>query len=219
MAHTKPAFRHTTRVAGAVVLVAALVLAGSGNARADDLPPDSGDQMRSNHRVLDRSNELMPRPALAAGMQDDSGRPLAVPGVIPLPAGLSLALGETVQVNYADGVAVHTALAAKCTQSATAETPRLSTVNSVLANHTFSLSSGCLQKARPEGRLTRVGLLGFWFAEDLRVVTVNPGATYYWTTSRACANKNATEWLSVTAGEEAGAAIATSPKKSFKCGR
>lgn len=138
---------------------------------------------------------------------------------VPLSEGVTLGVGETLQVNYSDGVAVHTALKAACTQSSTAGVPKLTTAgNIVYGSHSFSLSAGCSQKVYPEGRVIRVAALGIHKAMAVRTIQVLPGALASWNVQWTCKSKNATEWFSVTAGEVGGAAIATSAKKKLNCG-
>lgn len=214
---TKPHVRVTL-----AALLSALILtsAGPGPSRADSVSATDNVVVEevTVPRTLDRTDEPIPLPSSLRKARADTDGVDVVQAEVPLPDGVTLQVGESVQVNYSDGVAVHTALKATCTQTATASTPKLSTANSVYGRHTFSLSTGCTGKVYPEGRIIRVGLLGIWKAAAVRTIQVLPGALASWNVPWTCRNKNATEWLSVTAGEEAGAAIARSDKKKLNCG-
>lgn len=99
-------------------------------------------------RVVDRRNQLLPasRLPLPQADMDSQVRIVMTPGEVPLPSGEALSVGEVVQVNYSNGVAVHERVAATCTVSATAQSPFKAegpNYSRAVARLSYSRSSGC----------------------------------------------------------------------------
>ena len=166
-------------------------------------------------RVIDRTSERIPIDVgtLQARQQAaGNGQAVAIKPV-PLPAGVVLQLGETVQVNYADGVAVHTAIAAGCSSTSTVDTPYVSS-GYAWSYHTHGLSTGCVGSASVNGILSSFAWPNWW-QRDFSTVMVTPGSTLYWATNRKCVNTGSTTWHSENAIGSSDTAL--SPDKNLAC--
>lgn len=132
-------------------------------------------------RVINLPDDRMPLPEAAAARAGNSdGVDSMVPGVIPLPDGVRIGVGERVQVNYLDGVVVHVQTLAGCTVSHSAGNPYKSN-GMARAAHSFGLSSGCPSREYVTGRLW--GHVNFFWGYRLQyshTVIVVPGNTYFW---------------------------------------
>ena len=126
------------RLAAGLVAAAALVMPSAGLAHATR-PSDLASDTTTINRVIDRTGEKMPWPA-AARSGAELGR-LSMRAEVSRPAGLTVAIGQSVQVNYADGVVVHQALSDSCDVTASAGYPT-KTNNHAHAAHSYGLSWG-----------------------------------------------------------------------------
>ena len=134
----------------------------------------------------------MPVAKRAALAQEAVSPPIAVDGVIPVPADISLRVGETVQVNYGDGVIVHRALAAGCTSSSAVSNPYVAS-GYAWSDHSHSLSSGCPSSTSVNGILSSFAW-PWWQQRDFYTVTVSPGTSVYWSPRKQCQNSGSTTW-------------------------
>lgn len=204
-------WKRRIRVASVVATVGALSILGASPAYANTSPA-TDDERSAATRVLDITDQSMPRPAAES-------RGLAPGGsveteVIPLPAGLKLRVGESVQVNYADGVAVHEAVAAGCTVSIEAGVPTESG-NVATAYHWYSFTTGCADATR----IVTAGLSSYawplWHQRAFQTRTINRGTGQSIVTQKTCANTNSTSWLSETG--PGSVVLATSAEASLRC--
>lgn len=186
---------------GGAMTLAALTIGAAAPAQADTTAA-------TGTRVIDQTSTAMPvdHAAMSAlkarlDVSPSSTSPRvasAAPNSIksseevPLPAGVSLEPGQTVQVNYADGTAIHTAISAACTSSSTAEKPYKES-GYAWSYHSHHLSAGCSGSTSVNGLLETPGLLG-WNAQDFETVTVTPNSTLYWATDKKCKGTSSTRW-------------------------
>ena len=181
-------------MASAVAAVGALTILGASPAYANTSPA-TDDERSAVTRVLDLTDQSMPRPATES--RSVAPRGSVETEVIPLPSGLQLSVGESVQVNYADGVAVHQAVAAGCTVSIEAGVPTKSG-NIATAYHWYSFTSECGDSSR----IVTAGLSSYaaplWHQRAFQTRTINRGTGQSIVTQKTCANSNTTSWRAET---------------------
>lgn len=174
------------------VLMLAAVTCSAAPASASTSTPDDGRVDIAKIRIFDRTYERMPARATAsqtlAGISTQSYVPML------LPPGVALAAGESLQVNYSDGVVTQQAIALGCTATSSVSNPYVQS-GGARAQHSYGLSSGCGATAYVNGILGSFAW-PLWHNRDFRSVTVRPGFTTYWTTSRVCVNSGSTTWRS-----------------------
>lgn len=185
------------------LLIGAAPAPTDGDSVADDAPVVD--------RVIDRTDEQLP--VLDMGAQSRARGIVDVQGVIPLPDGVTLSVGEKVQINYSNGVAVHEAVTASCSTSATAANP-VKSGNQATASHTVSHSSGCSGNLSVNGGLESYAWPN-WHRRDYYLSTVASGGTRYMFTAKACVNSGSTLWRSKTG--TIAAVLAQSPEVSLAC--
>lgn len=156
-------------------------------------------------RVIDLSSERVPWDYAALAKVDDelSATPTThrstsqttsavLGGAVPLPEGAQLRVGETLQVNYSDGIVVHQAVTAACTATSSVSNPYKSG-SAGRADHSYGLSSGCPGNTSVNAILSSFAA-PWWHQRDFKTVSVIPGTTSYWGTTRTCVNSNSTTW-------------------------
>lgn len=199
----------------ALVLAAGMsLLLGASPAAADT--SGGGDEGSAVDRVIDRTDDTMP--VLNQSARSFSANTEEVPGVIPLPDGVTLSVGETVQVNYSDGVAVHEAITLACTTTGTVGNPYKSG-NSVTAKHTYGMNSSCGGgNQQIEGKLDSFAS-PFWHTRSSVLQLVRPGFTTTWFTSKSCVNSTNTAWKAFTIAQTTSGStpVATSPQVTLAC--
>jgi len=206
-----PSIRCLLRLAAVSVSACALLLAASPSAQAAQ--PAAGDSGGLTvTRVIDRPNEKIPVPAEARSMTSTSEAVTAV-GELPLPAGVTIKTGETVQVNYADGVGVYAALSDDCTVSATASTPKKTSLSYAYGTGQASVSDGCDGAVYGEARL----YAEYFWLQDYRGSSVYPGTRVTWPVTKKCKGTASTRWNTTVAINGSGT-IATSKKVTLACG-
>lgn len=151
--------------------------------------------------------------ASARGAEASDDVAAAVGKPIPLPAGVTLEAGDTVQVLYSDGVVMHEAATRTCTVTSSVTNPR-KVNNTVRADHTYGLGTGC------RDRTTVVGLLDswappLWHQRDFERITVSPKTTMYWGTVKGCVNSTTKTWHAENA--VGASSISLSADKSLAC--
>lgn len=208
--------RTTSRAWGWIggMVAASILMFGSSPAVAADGSTQAEDGPQVD-RVIDNSSEKLPVMGIHPNSVDSRStaqESFTVAGEIPLPTGVKLTVGETVQVNYSDGVAVHHALSAACTTSATAYNPYMGQ-GQVRASHSISRSSGC------SGGYLLVGELEsyappFWHKRNSGSNTVQPGTTAFVITSKLCVNTSSKLWKARTLNVTL---LAVSPEVSLPC--
>ena len=214
-----------TRKAVAAIVAASFMMIGLGATSAVATEPDTPDPEVVNDttyganvdvgsvRIVDRTFESMPIQATAARTLPSTGLTTEAYVPIPLPPGFELAVGETVQVNYSDGVVTQQAIALACTSTSSVGNPYV-TSGQARSSHSHGLSSGCAAKASVNGILSSYAA-PWWHQRDFETVTVNPDYTVYWVTSRACVNSGTTTWHSENA---IGSSVtALSPNVNLAC--
>ena len=132
--------------------------------------------------------------AISEGDAPASDRAItAVAGdAIPVPAGVQVRAGETLKVTYSDGVVLHQGISATCTATSSVTNP-YKTNNTVRADHTYGLGSGCRDKT------TVVALLDsyappLWHQRDFEQTIVSPKTTMHWGTVKGCVNSTTKTW-------------------------
>lgn len=203
-------------IAASVVFAAAPATASPAHTRSSDIatntaPPD---------QVIDRTSERMPVDATAMNTlqarqpaASASQQVVSTNTPIPLPAGVVLRTGETIQVNYSDGVVVHQAIAASCTSTSSVQNPYVSG-GYAWSYHTHGLSSGCSGSTDVNGILSSFAW-PLWHQRDFETVTVTPGSSLYWATDKKCANSGSTTWHSENAIGSSDTAL--SPDVNLAC--
>lgn len=219
-------FKSLTTAAVAVAVVASVAFAvapataaPSSAVKASTAAVGDGTSPSPADRVIDRTSERIPIDVTAVNTlkarqlnASDGGQAIAIKPV-PLPDGVVLKPGETIQVNYADGVAVHTAIAAGCSSTSTVDTPYVSG-GYAWSYHTHGLSTGCSGSAYVNGILSSLAWPNWW-QRDFETVNVTPGSTLYWATNRKCVNSGSTTWHSENAIGSSDTAL--SPDKNLAC--
>ena len=164
-------------------------------------------------RVIDRTGEKLPADVTAQREALELERPVAVRSAVPLPEGVKLSVGETVQVNYSDGVAVHQAITLACTITSSGGNP-YKTGNRAQAAHTHHVSSGC-----PSSQFIQAVLESYswpwWHTRDITNSMVQPGWTSYFFTEKACVNSHNTQWKA--RNDRGTTTIAQSPEVTLAC--
>jgi len=186
--------RYANRIAAAFActMLSGVLAAGSTSASASDSAPLGDDAATPSVRVIDRSDESAPAATSAPLTRGAVSPPISVKGVIPVPSEIALRVGETVQVNYSDGVVVHQALAAGCTSSSAVSNPYVAS-GYAWADHSHSLSSGCPSSTSVNGILSSFAW-PWWHQRDFYTVSVNPGTSVYWSPRKKCQNSSSTTW-------------------------
>lgn len=186
--------QYSSRIAAALActLLAGALAAGSMSASASDSAPPHDDPTTPSVRVVDRSVENAPATKRAPLTHDAVSPPISVEGVIPVPDDIIVRVGETVQVNYSDGVVVHQALAAGCTSSSAVSNPYVAS-GYAWADHSHSLSSGCPGSTSVNGILSSFAW-PLWHQRDFYTVSVSPGTSVYWSPRKRCQNSGSTTW-------------------------
>lgn len=203
-----------TALAVGFVVACLVAVSGAASAQANELVP--GFETPQADRVIDLSNVKMPVASAPATRKSASDSSFMVYGeVVPLPVGKSIRAGETVEVIYADGVAIHQALSAACTVTVTAGVPSKSGSNA-LSRHTYYVGAGCTDA--PHGAQAIISSFAWplWHSRAQSFVSVNAGWTATFFASIACSNSNSTSWMSTT-GRGANV-IATSGQVNLACG-
>lgn len=133
------------------------------------------------------------------------------------PSGVKLEVGEKVQINYADGVAVHEMITASCTVSATANTayrfrsnPSGKYYGSGIVS--FSNGSGCAYSDSATGYLRGPTLLGG--PRVSQRLSAQPGQRTTIVLSSECKNTNSNLWRTVVGAP----ALAQTEYVSLNCG-
>ncbi|QRY41078.1 hypothetical protein JVX92_01985 [Microbacterium hominis] len=186
--------RYSNRIAAAFActVLCGVLAAGSTSASASDSAPLGDDAATPSVRVVDRTNESAPAATRAPLMGDAVSPPVSVKGVIPVPPEINLRVGESVQVNYSDGVVVHQALAAGCTSSSAVSNPYVAS-GYAWSDHSHSLSSGCPNSTSVNGILSSFAW-PLWHQRHFYTVTVTPGTSVYWSPRKQCQNNGSTTW-------------------------
>lgn len=155
-------------------------------------------------RVLDLRGELVPssanvRLSVTKALRSP-GKVMKVRGVTNLPVGVVLAVGEAVQVNYADGVVVYERIAAACTVSRTAYTPSKYTTptNRIAGAHSVSSSASCPTFVAYGNVMQGTAPNGASVAQTSRQIT--PNGTTTWATSVNCQASSSNKFFSRTSG-------------------
>lgn len=184
----QPFTRHLARVLA--VTLAACALIGAGATRAHATEPTVGEPGPSVDRVIDRSHEKMPWRAAARSTAAQEG--IVVGVASPVPADLAPGEGETVQVNYADGVVLHQSIAAGCTVSKSAGVPEKRS-GKAQARHTLEVSVGCTNRYSATGYLIEGSA-----TRDSDTWSGGPGSYASWLTSRTCSGSGGRAWYAMT---------------------
>ncbi|WJY00879.1 hypothetical protein [Curtobacterium sp. 458] len=121
--------------------------------------------------------------------------------------------GQSVQVNYKDGVVVQRAVTASCTVKDTVQTPYKES-GYAWSYHDYGRSAGC------SGSVTVVGLLSSyappsWHYRDRDEQTTAPNQTTYWATNAKCKNTSTQKWHSENAIGSSTTSL--SPDKNLAC--
>lgn len=181
---------HLVRTAVLATSVVALTFAGSVSTQANDSVKDDISRV-SFSRVIDLSRETLPTSSSAQAADEavlqNPDIVVESPGVLALPTGIELSPGETLQVNYADGVAVYEAITASCTITRVANTPTKytpSTPDRATTTFSVSLTSGC-SNGPFYGHLMR-GTPPLDVSVASKNVVGAPGSTMYWATYKNC---------------------------------
>ncbi len=210
--------QRTVAFAGAAVL-ALLTVAAARPAAADPASPGDAPKPVAVTKVIDRTSEKIPVDvtavkALQASELAGATNPQAVAvKPVPLPDGVTLQPGETLQVNYSNGVAVHQAITAACTSTSTVDTPYVSG-GYAWSYHSHGISSGCSNSASVNGILSSYAP-PLWWQRDFQTVTVTPGSSLYWATNKKCVNSGSKTWHSENAIGSSDTAL--SPDKNLAC--
>jgi hypothetical protein len=185
-------------------------------------PQPADDAPSSAHAtvVIDRTSESVPvdaaaRKELEARALADPDGPSSVLALkeVPLPAGVKLQPGESVQVNYSNGVAVHQMNALGCTATSTVDTPYVSG-GYAWSYHTYGLGTNCSGSTDVNGILESHSW-PLWHWRDWETRSVTPGSKLYWATNKKCVNGGLTSWHSLnTIGSST---ISSSPDKELAC--
>ncbi|MEV8266841.1 hypothetical protein [Microbacterium sp. NPDC076911] len=163
-------------------------------------------------RVFYLTSEKMPIGAPDTASLKSSGETVGVYTPAALPAGVKLAAGETAKLIYSDGVVVQEAVTLACTATSTVSNAYVAT-GKARVSHSHGLSAGC-SATRVNGILYSSAWP--WPAQRACIsVTVNPGYTTYWQTSRTCTGTASTGWF----GENAigSSLVASSPSVNLAC--
>lgn len=203
--------RTTAGFAG-VLMIAALTFSAAPAIAATGAPADGNVDVGAV-RIIDRTSESMPLRTTAAKTLQSTGMTPEAYVPIPLPPGVELAAGETVQVNYSDGVITQQAITASCTTSSSVETPYVAT-GYARSRHSHGLSSGCAGTADVNGILSSYAA-PWWHQRKFVTVTVTPGAMVSWSTTKACQNSGTTTWHSENAIGSSDTAL--SPDVNLAC--
>lgn len=165
-------------------------------------------------RILERADQSMPV-AVSASRVAGSGETITVIGEIPVPSDIRLSVGETVQINYVDGVVTHTAVTRACTQTATVSLP-YKTGSSARSHHEYGLSSGCVDnEQRAEGVMSSHAWPVWHQRAWARTSIIRPGTLISWNVTKACTSNGSTLWRATT-GQGANV-VAASGEKSLAC--
>lgn len=133
-------FIGVTAVAGALMIAASP--ASASPASASETSSGGDGEVLTPNRVIDRTFENLPVDVTAQREAIKLQRPVEVRSAVPLPPGVTLSVGESVQVNYRNGVALHQAVSLGCTTSSTAGTP-FSWGSYAESDDSHYVSSGC----------------------------------------------------------------------------
>jgi len=166
-------------------------------------------------RTLDLTSEMMPT-ELAPDLRDTD--PIEVAQEIPLPSGVKLAVGEAIQVEYADGLVLHEQSTAACKTTSSVTKPKLVTFpkqkGRTSSSHSFGQSSGC------SGNLyvnfeQLVGNKAYGRTEH----KVSPGKTVSKLTQVTCAKKTSTKWKAANYLDDGynGFTISETPNVTLAC--
>ncbi|MGN6426067.1 MAG: hypothetical protein ACTHMF_04540 [Leifsonia sp.] len=204
----------------ALAVAVAFTMSSTAAASPGAGSPVESPKLTAETRVVDRTSEKMPVDAAAMdSLRARARATIDIPTTsvaakpIPLPPDVAIRPGETVQVDYSDGVAVHRMLAPACTSTSTVDTPYVSG-GYAWSYHTHGLSAGCPGSASVNGILSSLAP-PWWWQRDFTTVTVTPGSTLYWPTNRKCESGGATSWHSENA---IGSSVtALSPDRSLAC--
>lgn len=190
-----------------VGIITGLILLGSATPAGAELSTGTTDAV---DRVIDLSDQSMPK-LVTPESAELAGTGIVgvqtVDGTIPLPAGVDIADGETIQVNYSDGLTVYESTAG-CTVTASSGTPfKNYTYNTGQASFSFSVSSGCTYRDGGTGLLYgyRGGILGYKSVN--KYASALPGRTVYWATSMGCKYGTTRPWYSQIATYPATATV------------
>jgi hypothetical protein len=201
----KAAFAKVLGLGGAIIIAGITVGAAAPASAATAAATGTADGVT---RVVDRTSEAMPVDSAAirtlhariqslstAQRTEGSANVGAVRSTadIPLPAGVTMKPGETVLVNYADGVVTHTAITASCTSTSSAQTPYKDS-GYAWSYHDHHLSAGCAGGTSVNGLLETKALTFGWTARDFETVTVDPNSSMYWATDAKCKGSSNTSW-------------------------
>lgn len=207
-AELNPFWKHLTLGPAIGAMLLATSVAGVAEAQPASMP--IAPMLNPTERVITISDQDVPlaatryRSVMSKGVVDVKGED------VPLPAGVKLLPGEVVRINYRNGVAVHEAKSGTCTATATVRTP--TSANSAESLHSYYRGSGCSTSAYIRGALWANTWLGMSLMDSLSV-TVKPGHTTWWGTSKRCAGFDATTWYAETGWP----AIVSSPDVTLKC--
>lgn len=169
-------------------------------------------QVPMDHAALNTITKKLA--ATPSSARSASGATAAVEGsAVPLPAGVKLSAGETLQVNYSDGVVTHQAVTAACQVTSSVTKPYKSN-NSGRADHTYGLGSGCSGATSVNAILSSYAA-PLWHQRDFESTTVSPKTTMYWGTVKGCVNSGSTTWHAENA--VGSSSISLSPNVNLAC--
>lgn len=206
---SKPAWKVTV----VAFAVAALAVGGGAPAYASQTPSDDGSGGPID-RVIDHSDQAMPTSQSAARMANGD-QPVTIVGEIPLPEDLQLRVGETVQVNYSDGVVTHEAVTAACTVSALSGNPYRTSAAQARSHHEYSLSSSCGDASHTAEGLMSSYAWPVWHQRAWVYVTVNRGTLKSWDVTKKCDSNASSLWRSTTS--RGANVVASSGEVSLGC--
>ena len=141
---------------------------------------------------------------------------VATPGVIELPSGVELEVGETIQINYADGTVVYAAPMAGCVTSTGASPPIVNAGNAWTLNE-HSSNSGCSGVTYNLTGQIQSKTLGAWWTRASTTKTLYGGQSLAWPTKTPCIQTTNAEWRGRTL--IGGTLVAQSSATNIPCAR
>lgn len=178
-------------------------------------------------RVIDRTSEFLPlnraalntlatrtQSVLTGASTEQAGlRSTTATAALPLPAGVTLDPGETVRVNYSDGVATHQMVSASCKITDSVQNPYVDG-GYAWSYHTYGKSAGCAGNTSINGILSSYAA-PWWHQRDFTTETTQPNQTTYWATDAKCKNKTKSKWHSENVAGTATTSL--SPDTTIAC--
>lgn len=165
----------------------------TGAASSDAATPLSATEAPTADRVIDKTDETFVFVEGVNFLSQRGGGEVAetISKAAPIPADEQPAVGETVEVQYANATVVHTAVAAACTVSSTAGKP-YKNVGYSWGQVKHSRSSGC-GSATVQGVLSW-NWLGQYYGKDVNTRTVSAGESWSVTGRWQCNTTSSTTW-------------------------